>query len=134
MDNSDIVDIIFLVKSFNLAQKSLTFSLNSNVDYLPSTAYFLNFSDKLVISSNINSFSNNSIIYYYYILFYNLVSLLIPIFLILELLILDPHLLIHANAYHFLDFLILQRIFFLLLSQSLIHFLMILFLIYLIFV
>ena len=134
MDNSDIVDIIFLVKSFNLAQKSLTFSLNSNVDYLPSTAYFLNFSDKLVISSNINSFSNNSIIYYYYILFYNLVSLLIPIFLILELLILAPHLLIHANAYHFLDFLILQRIFFLLLSQSLIHFLMILSLIYLIFV
>ncbi len=60
MDNSEIVDIIFLVRSFRRAWKSFTFSDSSRVYWRPSTACFLNFSERLVISSKISSFSNNS--------------------------------------------------------------------------
>ena len=65
IDSSDIVAFIFRVRSLNLLWNSLIFSETSRVDCLPSIASFFNFSDKLVTSSRISSFSRSC----YFLLF-----------------------------------------------------------------
>lgn len=59
IESSEIVAFIFLVKSLKRLWNSFIFSDTSNVDCLPSSASFLSFSERLVTSSRINSFSSN---------------------------------------------------------------------------